>query len=453
MDSQAGRSLNGADYALVVALLVGIYLEISVMLSPTVPVPSVIAGGAGVLLIWRRRDEFTARQLAAFLGIVLVLAVACLCAPDWRHLGKRMTGLIQMTYSLVIAFGFLLTLERADRRVLARIFMAMCVVVLLGAQLESFSWMREISDSARQVFYRSGIYESDLRDLIFYGKVRPKFFTSEPSAVTFSVALLSLGWFLATDNRYRLAIFAALTAASLVVIPGPTTLIAALAAGAAYVLLPERDGSSNLSRRVIVALGALVALIMLASVGSALFAERLDAIAQGRDPSFFYRVVGPALVAGRVLVEHSVTGIGLTSEEFGGDLAMNVFVQSPNFSTAWRFTKFSEVLTNYFWLHWIYLGGLFGALTMVAISIWLRALGVRALLYCWLAWALFGQASGAYVGPKTWIVLATVAALSMPARQLHRADSGQRIAVPIRTGIGVPAAAMMAHGRSSRMVS
>ncbi|MGE3906604.1 MAG: hypothetical protein AB7F36_11655 [Reyranellaceae bacterium] len=429
--------LNGADYALVVLLLVGIYLEIAIMLSPTVPVPSVIAGAAGLALIWRRRDEFTARQLAAFLCIVLVLAVACFCAPDWRHLGKRITGLIQMTYSLVIAFGLLLTLTRANRRVLARIFLTMCLVILAGAQLESFSWMREISDAARQVFYRSGIYESDLRDLIFYGKVRPKFFTSEPSAVTFSFALLSLSWFLSTESRYRLIIFALLMVGSMVVIPGPTTLIAALAAGAAYMLLPDRDGNANAARRLALALGALVAIVLVGSIGSSLYAERLDAIAAGRDPSFFYRVVGPALVAGRVLIEHGITGIGLTSEEFGGDLAMNVFVQSPSFSTSWRFTKFSEVLTNYFWLHWIYLGGLFGVLTLVAISVWLRVLGVGALIYCWLVWALFGQASGAYVGPKTWVVLALVAALAVPLRRARGAPMDNYKTIPPERALGV----------------
>ena len=419
MSAYGKHPLNGVDYAFVVLLLVGIYLEISIMLSPTVPVPSVIAGAAGLALFWRRRDEFTSRQLAAFLCIILILTVACFCAPDWRHLGKRITGLIQMTYSLVIAFGLLLTLARADRRILARIFLSMCLVILAGAQLESFSWMRDISDSARQVFYRSGIYESDLRDLIFYGKVRPKFFTSEPSAVTFSFAIFSLGWFLSTQVRYRLIIFALLLGASMVVIPGPTTLIAALSAGVAYIVLPERDGRSNATGRLGLALGILAAMVLLGSVGSSLYAERLDAIAAGRDPSFFYRVVGPALVAGRVMVDHGITGIGLTSEEFGGDLAMSVFVQSPSFSTSWRFTKFSEVLTNYFWLHWIYLGGLFGLLTLIAISVWLRVVGVSALFYCWLVWSLFGQASGAYVGPKTWVVLALVAALAAPLRSVR----------------------------------
>ena len=413
------------DYALVFAVFLGIYLEVAIMLSSSVPIPSALAGAAGLTLIWRRRDDLTSRQLAAFLAIVLVLVLASLAAPDLRFLPKRMTGIIQMTYSLVIAFALFMTLVKADRRILARLFFSMCVTVLIGAQLESFAWMRAMSDGARQVLYRSGIYESDLRDLIFYGKVRPKLFTSEPSAVTFSFALYALAWFLTTASRYRLAIFAVLIGAGQLVIPGPTTLLAGVAAGASYFLLPDRYGRNGFSRRLGFGTAAVLALGVLLVVGSSLYSERLDAIMSGRDPSFFYRVLGPALVALRVFVEHPLTGIGLTSEAFGAELAMNVFVQSPQYSSAWKFEKFSDVLTNYFWLHWIYLGAVFGSLTLIAVNVWLRSLGVRAVVYCWAVWALFGQASGAYVGPKTWIVLLMIAALVHPLRQAIRPPSGQ----------------------------
>lgn len=402
------RRLPTIDYALIFLLLVGIYLEVAVYLSPTIPIPSVLAGAAGMVLIWRRRDEFTARQLAAFLGVVLVLVVACLAAPDLSYLPKRMTGLIQMVYSLVIAFALFLTLIRAERPILARILFGMCVVILVGAQLEAIPFVRGISDGARNILYRSGIYESDLRDVIFYGKVRPKFFTSEPSSVTFAFTLFSLAWFLASEHRYRLPIFAMLLGVSQLIIPGPTTLLAGLAAGLSYLMLPGRDGRKPANRGMMIAISGIATIVVLAA-GSFLYAERLETIMEGRDPSFFYRVIGPALVGTEVLMRHPLTGIGLTSEQFGADLAMNVFVQSPLYSSAWRFDKFSEVLTNYFWLHWIYLGVAFGTFVLVAVSLWLRSLGIARISYCWLVWTLFGQASGAYVGPKVWVVLMLVA--------------------------------------------
>ncbi|MGE0152920.1 MAG: hypothetical protein AB7R90_09900 [Reyranellaceae bacterium] len=416
------RTITWVDYGLVFLVCLGIYLEVAVYLSPTVPIPSVLAGAAGLVLMWRRRDDFTARQLAAFMGVLLVLAVSCIAAPDWRYLPKRTTGLVQIAYSLVIAFALFLTLARAERRVIAGLFLAISLAILIGARLEEIPAVRAISDGARHVLYRSGIYESDLRDLIFYGKVRPKFFTSEPSAVTFAFSLFSLAWFLASDSRYRLLVFAGLVAASQLIIPGPTTLIGGVAGGLAYFLLPSRPGERKVNRPLLVVVAGL-AIVALAIAASHLYAERIDSILTGRDPSFFYRVIGPALLALEVVVEHPLTGVGLTSEDFAADLAMNVFVQSPNYSSSWRFDKFSSVLTNYFWLHWIYLGPVFGVLMVAAVTLWLRSLGVAALAYCWIVWVLFGQASGAYVGPKTWIVMMLVAGLVHTMRRPVRATA------------------------------
>jgi hypothetical protein len=448
MQAASHPRVSFADYALIFLLLLGIYLEVAIYLSPTIPIPSVLAGAAGLVLIWRRRDDFTARQLAAFMGVILTLVAACLAAPDWSFLPKRMTGLIQFTYSLVVAFAFYLTLIHAERRVLARMLMGMCIVILVGAQLEAIPAIREISDGARQILYRSGVYESDLRDLLFYGKVRPKFFTSEPSAVTFSFSLLSLGWFLASDSRRRWLIFGLLMLASQLIIPGPTTLLGGIAAGLSYLMLPQSKAAGGLGKASIVVFSG-IAIAALLIAGSFLYADRIEAIMAGRDPSFFYRVIGPALVAIKVIAEYPLTGIGLTSEQFGADLAMNVFVQSPSFSSAWRFERLSEVLTNYFWLHWIYLGLVFGALVLIALNIWLRSLNVANLAYCWLVWALFGQASGAYVGPKTWVVLMMVAGLTYSMRRIVPAPAqvGLPKPQPVMTQSGLVLLPGYRHGR------
>jgi hypothetical protein len=42
---------------------------------------------------------------------------------------------------------------------------------------------------------------------------------------------------------------------------------------------------------------------------------------------------------------------------------------------------------------------------MAALSVWLRVLGVPSVAFCWMVWAILGQASGAYVGPTCWAVL------------------------------------------------
>ena len=52
-------------------------------------------------------------------------------------------------------------------------------------------------------------------------------------------------------------------------------------------------------------------------------------------------------------------------------------------------------------------------ITIVAVSVWLRLLGVPSVLYCWAVWIVLGQASGSYVGPKTWSVMLIAAAVSI----------------------------------------
>ena len=73
----------------------------------------------------------------------------------------------------------------------------------------------------------------------------------------------------------------------------------------------------------------------------------------------------------------------------------------------------TELLINYFWLHWIYLGLVWGVIMIAALSAWLRVLGVPSAAFCWVVWAILGQASGAYVGPTCWAVLFLAAAVAV----------------------------------------
>jgi hypothetical protein len=78
---------------------------------------------------------------------------------------------------------------------------------------------------------------------------------------------------------------------------------------------------------------------------------------------------------------------------------------------------------NYFWEHWIYLGVVWGLITMGALTVWLRVLGIPSVAFCWAVWAILGQAAGAYVGPSCWAVLFLAgAAAVLHQRPLPRED-------------------------------
>jgi hypothetical protein len=412
----AERRLGGVDLALLIIFFIGIYLGVSIPVAQGVPFPSAPSGLAGIVLLWRRRDRIVPLHLSVLLMVIVIYIAAILSATDYGFLGKRFTGLIQLVYSLVIGYAMFLTILEASRKQLAGLFFWFLVFIVVGCFLEQYTPLKAVSDAVRVTIYDHGVYESDLRDQMLYGKVRPKLFTSEPSAVTFGYTLFLSAWFIITATRWRLLIFAAFLGIGLVAMPGPTLLLALLVLPPYYFfitpLVTPRHRLIPGYRTAILIVGAIL-LIVFVLLGTTLFAERFNQIASGEDPSFFYRVIGPVLVAMEVLRVYPWAGAGLTGEPFINELVINTFVKSAHYSAAWKFSKVSEVITNYFWLHWIYLGLVWGIVVLAAHTAWLRVLSVPSVLFCWAFWVIFGQASGAYVGPKTWVVLLLAAGLSI----------------------------------------
>ena len=413
--------LSWVDMVLVTIFLVGLYTNYTIMLSQKVPFPSVPSGIAGLILLWRRRDLLSNRGFALFVGVLFLYLVSIFCAPNIAFLQRRTNGLIQLTYSLTIGYALFLTVCHAGRRQIANLFLVLALVILVGCLLETYGGLRPISDAARNVLYRKGVYENDLRDLLFYNRVRPKFFASEPASVTFCYTLFSFLWLVISPwrSKLKLPIYLGLVGAGLFAMPGPTLLLMLL------LLLPyllfldsRRSGRLDLGRFLVVLMGALVLLGISAMLAQTLFAHRLEAVTSGNDPSFFYRVQGPAIAGLHMMAFYPFAGAGLTGEPFIEVEITNLYLRSSYYSGAWQVvTPATELLINYFWLHWIYLGVVWGLLIAIAITKWLRVLGVPSPAFCWLGWAILGQASGAYVGPTCWAVLFLLGAAAVLHQQ------------------------------------
>jgi hypothetical protein len=422
------RRLTWVDMALVAIFLVGIYTNYTIMVSQKVPFPSIPSGIAGLILLWRRRDLITSRALAGFVGVVLLYLLSIFFAADINWLQRRTNGLIQLTYSLVIGYALFLTITQAGRRQITALFLTFSLVILVGCLLEAYGGLRPVSDAVRNVLYAKGVYENDLRDVMFYNRVRPKFFASEPASVTFCYTLFTFIWLVVSPWRWKLLGYLALVAAGLFAMPGPTLLLMLL------LLLPyllfldsRRSGKLDVGRFLVVLLGAIVFLGTAVLLAQTLFPERLEAITSGNDPSFFYRVQGPAIAALHIMAHYPIAGAGLTGEPFIEAEITNLYLRSSYYSAGWQVvTPATELLINYFWLHWIYLGIVWGVAIAAAITKWLRMLGVPSPAFCWLVWAILGQASGAYVGPTCWAVMFLAGAAAV----LHQRSAVQRTGQP-----------------------
>ena len=378
----------------------------------------------------------------AFLVVVVVYLGSILCADDLVFLTKRFTGFVQLVYSLVLGYAVFLTLLRAERRQLATIFLAFCLVIMAGALLEDYGGLRPISDAARSVLYDKGeIYDADLRDFLLYGRIRPKLFASEPSAVTFAYTLLAFVWLLVSAWRWKIVGYGALMVGGMFAMPGPTLLLMVLLL-IPYMLLVLASRGTGFVRMIGGLCVCAVVAAAFAVIGQSVYAARLHQIVMGQDASFFYRVIGPALVARNVVATHPIAGAGLTGGPYIASEVINVFMQSPEFSPAWHVEDAGKTITNYFWLHWIYLGLVWGGVAIAALTVWLKTLGVPSALFCWIVWAILGQASGAYVGPKTWAVFFLAAAGAVIYERSRTVPAVQRpVVIGAGGGLVVPVAA------------
>lgn len=415
------RRLTGIDLALIALFLIGLYLGVSLQITSKIPLTCAPSGFAGLIMLWRRRDDIQPRHLAGLLGVVALYLVSILIATDLAFLSKRFTGLVQLTYGLVIGYGLFLTLLRAERRQIAGILLGFCIFIIIGCILENHTGLRAISDRVREKIYDSGVvYDADLRDQLLYGHIRPKLFTSEPSAVTFAYTHYCAAWLVVSPWRWKLPIYLGLVGLAMIVLPGPTLVLMLLLMIPYLILLSGANRRRSPTRIVGMIALSVVVLGITVAVGQSLFAARLAELSRGEDASFFYRFTGPMLVAFDIFRHFPVAGAGLTGESFITDNVMNVYMNSPSFQAAWRISRIGDVLTNYFWLHWIYLGLVGGVIMFAALSVWLRMLGVPSVLYCWAVWLILGQASGSYVGPKTWAVLLIAAGTSILSTRATR---------------------------------
>lgn len=407
-----------ADGFLVWLFLIGIYLDVAVQLSANVPVPSVIAGMAGCLMLIKNAGRIEEKHVVALVGVMLLYLLSILCVLDYSYLFGRLKGLIQLTYSFVVGYGFFVTITKYDRAKGAGFFLTFCVLIVVGCFLENYTDFRAVSDAFREHVYSFGLYSSDIRDELLYGRIRPKLFTSEPSAVSFAYTLFLFAWYVLSKWRFKIIGYLSMLCAGYLLMRGPTLLLGVALMVPYEVLLAarfvERGRTCYNFNQVLVALllsgvvavGAIIA-------ASTVYAVRLNDIASGSDPSFFSREIGPYLTAKVVIAGHPFAGAGLTGWEGIDGIVRQIIATTPALSIAWDFDKVSHALTNYFWEHWYFLGLFWGIVVLAGLAVYLRALDCPSLVFVWIVWVVFGQASGAYVSPKTWFIFYLAASLAL----------------------------------------
>ena len=428
--ARAPTRLDWLDCALICLFLLGLYTNYTIQISAKVPLPSMPSGVAGLLLLWRRRDLIRPAHLAGLFGVLALYLISILCATNLEYLPRRTNGLIQLTYSITIGYALFLTVTQGTRQQIGRLFLTFAVVILIGCLLEAYGGLRPVSDAVRSVLYSRGLYENDLRDMLFYNRVRPKFFASEPASVTFCYALFTFIWMVVSPWRWKLPVYVGLIGLGWFAMPGPTLLLMLLLILPYMLFLASRRrGRLDAGRFMVVACFAWLFAAAFVVLAQSLFPVRLEEITSGNDPSFFYRVRGPAIAGVGIMKHYPFAGGGLSGEPFIESEVTNLYVRSTGYSAGWQIVSpATELLINYFWLHWIYLGIVWGLIIIAALTAWLGVLGVPSPAFCWVAWAILGQASGAYVGPTCWAVLFLAGAAAVLHQRSEQPEATYRAA-------------------------
>ena len=158
----------------------------------------------------------------------------------------------------------------------------------MGCLLEQYAGFRPVSDAARKVLYSQGIYENDVRDLLFYNRVRPRFFASEPSVVTLCYTLFTFLWMVVSPWRWKLVVYLALVSVGFLAMPGPTLLLLMLLLLPYTMFLASRKaGRLNFQRLLIMTFIATVFAGASVPLAQVMFPARLAEINAGNDLSFF----------------------------------------------------------------------------------------------------------------------------------------------------------------------
>lgn len=425
-----------ADQILVGLYLLGIYLGISLHLPGGVPVPQVVAGVAGMALLLKNAPRVTTRHLVALITVLVIGVLSVLTAPEYQYLGERFKGFVQFTYSLLIGYGFFLAAHRLTRRWLAGFLLSFCGVILIGCLLEStVPAFKAASDAFRGLVFEAGVYDADIRDQMLYGMVRPKLFTSEPSFVSFAYTLFAFGWYVVSRLPGKTFIYIGMLMAGYLLLKGPTLVLGVGLVAVHEVLLASRTGAVgsrrlNMSRASLATLVSAVLAVAGLIVAMQLFQTRVENILAGYDPSFFARIIAPPIIAFDVIGDHPLTGVGLTGWEYIEGMVQQLYATTRWLAMDTGFESAAHAITNYFWLHWIFLGLLWGIAVLIAMSWYLTRIGVPSVLFCWAVWTVFGQAAGGYVDPRTWTVLALAAAISVVYEREAAAEASRRPLYP-----------------------
>lgn len=225
-----------------------------------------------------------------------------------------------------------------DKLNMALLYSIVMFILFYGILESNYSLFRNISDNFRGKFYNTSmLYDSDLRDIVIFGKIRPKVFTSEPSHAAFAVSSFILIIHIITSNKYKIIVSSGLLLISYKVIGSPFPFLFI-----AIVLIYQIFETENIKDYLRIILINIIILLITTLIVYYLLPTlfyRIELILQGKEGSFTTRTVNQFMFMLESLRQNIFFGLGLGSEDkiesyimsFESNLSptANAAIQSP----------------------------------------------------------------------------------------------------------------------------
>lgn len=430
--------------------ILGVYTSAPLKIGD-MPIPAILAGVSGLFLLAINISQIKKQHVMLLIGLGCLTVLGFVANFGDGAEIARLKGAVQLLYSVTISYGLFLELRGWGKHRVANLFQALAFIVVLGCILELYTDFRDWSDSFRtHVFEHNILYNSDFRDQLVFGKVRPKLFTTEPSYVAIFFLLSMTMWVTLTNAtlvpswKYFLL---AITGSFL--IGSPFVLLTALVPMLNYFFLKEKGWNlmkfyveeGVLKKLLAVSLYSSVLLFVMlgiwhkveighkaeignkAEIGHEPIAakNRLEQTLNGSEDSFKIRLTAPPIIARDILSKSPLFGVGLEAKVTLNKTVLGVFKQLGIQTDYLETNRLGWSVTNNFWLHWIYWGVLGGLLVIFWMYWLMKLIGVHYPLYCFVIITMFSQTMGGYVAPKFWFICF----LSMLVGALHNSTKSE----------------------------
>jgi hypothetical protein len=265
---------------LLVLAALSTYLYLPLLSGGRLLVPSWTTVALLPLLFLTVRRDLSIADLLFLPKIAFVLLLSMAFSPGYIYLTEKFFSLVQFCLALSAAVLTVRLMLQMRHEVLERALLVVWCLLLVGAILEITGLTQELSDAFRAWAFGGTytLYDSDERDISFVGWVRPKVFSTEPSAVTKMFIAAVNSWLLVRVTGTKAAVAAGVTGGMFVIMGSP--MFAVSAAMTMAILVWNRRASVR--ARVATVLATLVVSVLFVSFlgDSALstLEERIDRI-------------------------------------------------------------------------------------------------------------------------------------------------------------------------------